>query len=215
MERMKGFTLIEVVLVTAIIGVLLAVVVPRAWRANVDAKYGTLRQMTVAIGGTAQEWAQGQLNTQPTASTAILHAYFDTLVGSPGTDEGAPGYVSDPGLNWTGAAVDVDGRKNTPTGSDLPPTAVVRDLVAPDAALRNPFTGIELLRAEATAGNRMQQGALAAGWAENENGMRYYALIWHSSETIPPGNTDLRWYAGQGQTLAGLRNGVMFAQVRD
>jgi len=40
----KGFTLIELLLVVVIIGILLSVIVPRAWRANIDAKYGLVRQ---------------------------------------------------------------------------------------------------------------------------------------------------------------------------
>ncbi len=60
-----GFTLIEFLLVMAIIGLLLAVIVPRAQRARIDAKFAEVRQSGSEIAAQIMTWAENQARSQP------------------------------------------------------------------------------------------------------------------------------------------------------
>jgi len=167
-----AFTLIEVMLVVVIIGVMAAVIVPRAWRANIDTKYATLRQTCTQLAGYANDWAERQLETRsPTANSATLVDYMNTLGGS-----GTAIYIAlDGDSNWN----------NNPThdfldvnGTD--PTATVQDLVPQGSPLRNPFNGLEVFRS-GNAGDTIQ-GAIGCAY-DNDDGYNYYALIFRSGYT--------------------------------
>ncbi len=204
-NRQRGFTLIEIMLVVVIIGVMLAVVVPRAWRANVDAKYGNLRQTCAELAGYANDWAKQQLESQHPGGDAVLDDYFQTLaqevtdvtwVGDPSSDSE---FVSG-GNNWNSPAVEVEGRGDGP--SDVAATAVVANLLPPGSGLRNPFNGLDLLQVTGDPGDPVP-GAVACGM-DDDDGYNYYALIFQATDG---------WYAGQGPTLGGLRSGVFVARV--
>ena len=70
-ERARGFTLVEILLTSVIIGVLLAIIVPRAWRANVDTKYQLVRQAGTELAGYAQQWAHEELLNQDRDSAGM------------------------------------------------------------------------------------------------------------------------------------------------
>lgn len=63
-KRRNGFTLIEFLLVMAIIGLLLALIVPRAQRARLDAKFAEVRQCGSEIAATIMIWAEDRARNQ-------------------------------------------------------------------------------------------------------------------------------------------------------
>jgi prepilin-type N-terminal cleavage/methylation domain-containing protein len=199
MTENKGFSLLELMLVIAVVGILVAVVVPRAWRANIDTKYATLKQTCVQLAGFANDWAERQLETQDRDFSHDLDDYMATLTGSGGADTwiAAAGTAN----NWTNDVVVIGSGTEART-----PTAVVKDLVSQDQPLRNPFNGLGVFE----DGNDDVQGAIACASAtDTVNGVayNYYALIFRS--------TTGEWYAGQDTTnLAGLRNGVFIARLK-
>lgn len=75
----KGFTLIELLLVVVIMGIMLAVIVPRGQRATVDAKYSQVRQNGSEVAAFALQWAELMINAQDDSAGATLKDYMDSL----------------------------------------------------------------------------------------------------------------------------------------
>lgn len=205
----KGFTLIELLLVVVIIGILLAVIVPRAWRANVDAKYGLVRQAGTELAAFSSQWAEEQIQAQTSDSTATTNAYFQSLCG--GTTAGTLEFTGDNDSNWNnrGDLQDVPGRNGT---SDDPPEVSVEGIVPPERSLRNPFNGVEyFLAGNAPSGYTYVPGAIACSW-QQDGSFNYFGLIFQGTEGVPSGTNS--FYAGMTpDTLAGLRNGIFMARV--
>lgn len=59
--RARGFTLIELLLVVIFIGIMLAVILPRAKLAEREARFAMVRQHATEIGSYTVQWAQGHL----------------------------------------------------------------------------------------------------------------------------------------------------------
>ena len=205
----SGFTLIEILLVTIIIGVMLAVIVPRAWRANTEAKYNVLRQSCTELANVANEWAQRQVESQPNTATSNMADYMDSLTNSGN-------------VRWIGESSQSNWNINNPTGyigipergvgPDQNPTAKVQQLLPPDKGLRNPFNGTSVFDPTNDGSSSTPvPGAIGCAYdnASPPDTYRYYALIFLGAEnTLSP-----EFYAGQGTDMAGLRSGIFLARL--
>lgn len=203
-----GFTLIELLLVTVIIGILLAVIVPRAWRANVDAKYGLVRQAATELVAFATQWAGEQIEAQTLDSLSTTNNYFQTLCG--GTTAGTAHYTGEDNSNWNkrGTLASVPGRNN----SNAAPETSVEGIMPPERIPRNPFNGLEyFLAGNAPTGTyNFIPGALACSW-QPDSGFHYFALVFQGTDNTP---TNLGFHAGMAtNTINGLRNGVFMARL--
>jgi type II secretory pathway pseudopilin PulG len=202
-ERSFGFTIIELLLVITIIGAILAVIVPRAWRAGIEAKYGLLQQDCSELASWANEWAQRQMEAQALTDTSNLNAYIETLAGE---DTAATVYwVGESSANnWNNnnaGYIAVDGRAASPT-------VKVEGLLPAEKKPRNPFSGLSVFASVHDVGTAPVSGAIGCAWVVDGT-YRYYALIFLGNDSTAP--TD--FYGGQGTTLAGLRNGTLLARL--
>lgn len=185
--RQRGFTLIELLLVVVIIGVMLAVVVPRAWRANVDAKYGLVRQNCAELASFASLWAeemmaaQDLVNSDASPSPDLANYYNSLSSDSSATAASAGGATVwiGSGGNWRTVGVAVTGRMIGGGAAATVESAVI-GFVPPERLPRNPFSGLSVFDEYPTVGSI--PGALAAGMAADA-GINFYALIFQGTDS--------------------------------
>lgn len=217
MKNNRGFTLIELLLVVVIIGLMLAVIVPRAWRANVDTKYGLVRQNCNELASFGMEWIDQQLLVQNEDSIAATGYYAETLC-SGALLAGGANWVASTSTNWVGA-IEVTGAGMQNNFSSTPLTNV-EGIIAPERIPRNPFNGTSVFLPpnNPTVSQIVVPGAIALGAKPEATAGKniYYAFCFQgtdSTTTSPLLATS--FYAGQDTTtIAGLRNGVFFARLK-
>ena len=232
--KRNGFTLIEILLVVVIMGIMLAVIVPRAWRANIDTKYGVVRQNATELGAYATQWVEKGIQTQnPDTSEATAVDYFGALCGLDKNSATAT-FPADSAEwianqttrhSWAPAPKGTAGNSSRNrvcgrvevTGNRCPEDQVV-DLIPPEKQILNPFNGVSVFGTpnRPAGADRPISGALACGGiGETSGGYYYVALIFQGTDSTTTAFTsDTSFHAGMSHTLEGLRNGIFVARVR-
>ena len=202
-DKQKGFTLIEILLVVVIIGIMLAVIVPRAWRANIDTKYGLVRQNCSELASFAMEWAENQIEGADSTSTATIDDYLTSLVAP-----AAASWIGATGVsNWNDNAGVVNITSRVPTA---PETSVFK-ITPPDKQPRNPFNGASVFNTSNDGNTGVIAGAIRCGFVAESAQWNYYAFVFLGTDS----GSITDFHAAQtATTLDGLRNGVFLARVR-
>jgi len=228
----KGFTLIELLLVVGIIGVLLAVIIPKGIRANINAKYGIVEKNCNELKSYAVQWAEKSIRAQDeVTSTATLGDYYASLAGVGNLAAGpSQQWIAVNGNNnWNmgtppqqggTTTVAVTGRMQQ--GTQAPPEDTVEDIIPPEKALRNPFNGVSVFRSPNLPGTVPVTGAIALGFMLDPTvalgGNTYvfaFAYQGTDSSTTTLGTDTTTFHAGLGlNSIPNLRNSVLFAQIR-
>ncbi len=204
----KGFTLLELTLVTIIIGILLAVVVPRALRANVEAKYAVVRQSASEVASWGMEWAQRNLDSQDVEATCNMDSYVATLAGYVGNNDNT---------NWINVNIDRADEQCRPPDDLI--TYSVSDIIDVENHPRNPFNGLSYFNTEGmNSGNELYSGLLYLGvYPDTEeapqNVVNYYYFVYTGTDSQ---NTS-QWHAGMGEgaepDINNLKNGIYMARL--
>ncbi|CAN2050257.1 Prepilin-type N-terminal cleavage/methylation domain-containing protein [Candidatus Magnetomoraceae bacterium gMMP-1] len=205
LKQKRGFTILEIILVVGIIGVLLLVIVPRAYRARVTAKYNIVRQAASELANWGMEWSERNLETQDEADTCVLNDYVNTLVGFTGDNS-----IS----NWMSVNQNLAGVGECRVGNAI--NYAVKDIMLPDKIPRNPFNGL----------NYLNPGNDGSSWSAGQLNLRrypsaalvlttqyHYYFVYYGTDSTAQNE----WHAGMGNVqnppLANLRNGVFMGRL--
>ena len=220
--KQKGFTLVEIMVALVIIGAVLAFLLPRAYRASVESKYQLLRQTCTELASWANEWAEKELEIQPTTATSNLSNYMDTL----GNNNGTVDWVADAGSgsNWQddgnpAGNLENIANRNDGTNPISQPNTGVKEIMPRAKILTNPFNGLSVFSSgndpADLAVNHAVTGAIGCAWiVPPAVTYHYYALVFQGTESTWTNLTTYTFYAGQDEgTIEGLRNGIFVARL--
>ncbi|MDY6852520.1 MAG: type II secretion system protein [Thermodesulfobacteriota bacterium] len=213
-SKSAGFTLIEILLVVVIIGIMLAVIVPRAWRANIDTKYGLVRQNGSELASFAMNWAEQMILAQEPDSTAVIHNYMTTLCGTNNRNWVATAVAS----NWNSNL----GPYNVGGRNPSAPESSVQDIIPPEKTPRNPFNGVSIFSVPndpPSVGTLVVGSLFGASFRYTTTGSgdpRIFTLLFQGTDnTTTNQNLATTFHAGQDtNSLGGVRNGIFIYQGR-
>lgn len=198
----SGFTLLEIVLVTGIILVLIAVIVPQAIRINTSSKYNLVQQAAAEIGKWGLEWGERNLESQDAADTCVLNDYINSLSNV---------YVGDVANgNWVNVNSNIACRATNPVYS-------VAAMVDAARQPRNPFNGLSYFSTNGgNDGGTMTAGLLyLAGFVQNTTAPPTHHYYFVYTGTDSANATD--WYAGMGTgtppNIENMKNGVFMTRL--
>ncbi len=213
--KKKGFALMELMVVLVLIGIIIAFILPRMYRTSLETKYQLLRQTCTELAGWANEWAEKELEIQPSVSVSTLNNYMETL-----GDDGSVDWIaaSANSSNWQGPGANPPGALQTVadrggSGVSLVPNTGVREIMPLNKILTNPFNGLSVFIADnnPVAVANAVTGAVGCAYV-NDAGYNYFALIFQGADSIGTSGSGA-FYAGQDEgNLSGLRNGIFMAR---
>jgi len=205
----KGFTLIELLLVVGIIGVLLAIIIPKAIRANINAKYGIVEKNCAELKSYSVQWAEKSIRAQDEqTSIATLADYYASLAGQIagiGAGAGQSWIATNDANNWNmgnpapdrGATnfITINGRAQVTAGGLVGPPTIPEDtvehIIPPEKAIRNPFNGANIFRTPNDPPNKpggagSVTGAIALGFMQEPvavGGFYYFAFAYQGTDS--------------------------------
>ena len=204
LRRDRGFTLLEIVLVTGIVVVLVATIVPLAIRVNNSSKYSLVRQAAAEIGKWGIEWGERNLESQDAADTCVLNDYISTLSNA---------YVGDPvNSNW----LIVNNGTIGACRNSADVQYSVAEMIDPARQPRNPFNGLSYFSSNGgNGGGTMSSGLLyLARFTEAAvSPTDHYYFVFTGTDSA--NTTD--WHAGMGTgtppNIENMRNGVYMTRL--
>lgn len=232
----KGFSLVELLTVTAVIGIMLWVIVPIGLRSRVEATYGVVRQNCSELASYTNQWAQQAIMAQDDQiSVATLADYYGSLAGlseSPNLGPAPGEWVADNKnpSNWRQNRDDnnyikmkiISGRFMNGKHSTAPENTV-ENIIPQHRPILNPFNKINIFSTEnfpltkSDGGMGPVPGAIAfGGFQEKTEGWTYFAFVFQGAdnkETKLDGS-DTFLHPMNLQTMEGLQNGIFAARIR-
>ena len=193
MKGEKGFTLIELLLVVMIIGLMLAVILPRGLRATTDAKYNLVRQNCAELAAYGNDWVEQQILAQDENSTATRTNYLFSLVRVVGGPNNSAWIAASGRSNWnTSSAPNIFRIAGRSMNGMIPgigqfPDNSVEDIIEPAKMPRNPFNGGSVfLSSPMNLLTAVIPGAIACAVADDSSTggtFDYYSFVFQGTDS--------------------------------